>query len=135
MSSSPEASVVNGHISPEEESSVIDATNGNQSDSDLSDVQAIDVDSRPPRDAETSASPEQPEVTVEEPSDASDSNASDDGEFDAPESPASVHSVSRRDERASSSESRSSSKRKVTNITEDDYMRENPELYGLRRSV
>lgn len=67
-------------------------------------------------------------------SDGSDEdNASDDGDFDMQPSPASHHEEAA-DDRASSSDSNRGSKRKAP-VDDEDYIKANPELYGLRRSV
>ena len=137
MSSPPsDASPVNGHASP-----LVDHENnamnyGNPSDSDLSDVQAADAD------VPSSDRPEADEVTVknpesqfEEPSDSSDQDASADADFDMEDSPQSPQSDQEDDEPSPSSSSRHPQKRKAPTAAEEDFMRENPELYGLRRSV
>jgi chromodomain-helicase-DNA-binding protein 1 len=139
MSTSPEASPVNGHASPSEDEHMDDVANDDrdQSDSDLSDVQAADDDADP-------QSPDTVDVAglragkpvlsfqqhVED-SGSSDHDASNDADFDMADSPASAHSNGD-NSRAASTESRPAPKRKAV---EEDFMRENPELYGLRRSV
>jgi len=114
----------------------INFANGDVSDSDLSDVQAADVDgASPDPDADANGSPtEKHEMEYENASDSENDNSSDDGDFDAAESPASPRSNGE-DVRASSPESRPAPKRKAAHVIEDEFMRENPELYGLRRSV
>lgn len=78
-------------------------------------------------------------------SDASaDDNASDDGDFDMQQSSPSRHEdqddleviddVLPTPTRASSSDSSRPPKRKAK-VDEDEYIKANPELYGLRRSV
>lgn len=137
MSASPsDASPVNGHASPlaDAENHVI--ANGNQSDSDLSDVQAPDAEapsSDTPQAEEVTV--RNPELTVEEPSDSSDEDASADADFDMDDSPQSPQSDQEDDAPSPSSDSRQPPKRKAPTSAEEDYMRENPELYGLRRSV
>lgn len=66
----------------------------------------------------------------------SPANASDDAEFDMQESLPSQHEDVIEDvqERPSSSDSNRAPKRKAA-VVEDDFMRADPELYGLRRSV
>ena len=70
---------------------------------------------------------------------ASDSSAaevqdeSDDADFDVEDSPAPVATSGRRAERSTSTESQRPAKRKLGK--EEDHIRANPELYGLRRSV
>jgi chromodomain-helicase-DNA-binding protein 1 len=110
--------------------------NGNQSDSDLSDVQAPDVEAPSPDTPEADeVTVRNPELTVEEPSDSSDEDASADADFDMDDSPQSPQSDQDDDEPSPSNDSRQPPKRKAPTSAEEDYMRENPELYGLRRSV
>ncbi|KAK0703771.1 CDH1-like protein [Lasiosphaeria miniovina] len=133
MSTSPEASPVNGHASPSDDERMSHVANGDQSDSDLSDVQAPDVDRLTPDSPDAPGSPAgKPDLTIEEASDSSD-NVSDDGDFDMAESPTSARSNAG-NSRAASTESRPAPKRKAAHAAEEDFMRENPELYGLRRS-
>ncbi|KAK3496665.1 P-loop containing nucleoside triphosphate hydrolase protein [Neurospora hispaniola] len=138
MSTSPESGPVFGHVSPPADDSHFNFTNDTESTSDLSDVNAAEADPNDDADAQSyqpadeAVSPiQKPELTLEEASDsASDNDASDDGDFDAPDSPRSAQS----NEVVSASSSRTVVKRKVAHATEDDYIRENPALYGLRRS-
>jgi chromodomain-helicase-DNA-binding protein 1 len=60
-------------------------------------------------------------------------NADEDGDFDMQESLPSQHDETAEDH-ASSTDSNRASKRKAP-MGEDDYIKANPELYGLRRSV
>lgn len=139
MSTSPESGPVFGHVSPPADDSHFNFTNDTESTSDLSDVNAAEADPNDDADAQSyqpadeAVSPiQKPELTLEEASDsASDNDVSDDGDFDAPDSPRSAQS----NEVVSASSSRTVVKRKVAHATEDDYIRENPALYGLRRSV
>ena len=138
MSSSSDASPVNGHVSPSVDGESPANNHGNQTDSDLSDVQAPDVEAPSPN------TPEAEEVTVANPAfavqEASDSSAEDasaDADFDMEDSPQSPQSEQDEDDEPSSpsNDSHQPSKRKAPAAAEEDYMRENPELYGLRRSV
>ena len=136
MSASPEPSAVNGHASPLEDSPTINIANGDHSDSDLSDVQPAYPDVPSPQSAEESDTPDRkPDITFEEPSDSSDNAEDEDADFDVDDSPVSQHSAGGDADPDLLSESRSASKRKAGVVNEDDFMRENPELYGLRRSV
>ena len=124
---------MNGHASPSGDERNHHVANGDQSDSDLSDVEAVD---RPATESPGASSPaEKPVLTFEEASDSSDNDASDDGDFNTAESPTSARSKPSQGDRASSTESRPAPKRKAAHAAEEDFMRENPELYGLRRSV
>ncbi|KAJ9134013.1 Chromatin remodeling factor 6-1 [Pleurostoma richardsiae] len=136
MSSSPEPGPVNGHVSPEAAGDTVEVANGIQSESDLSDVQPADADHQ------SSESPNIPDSRngdkqadgLDGSSESSDDDASDDADFDMADSPASPRSNGVQNERAGSDDSRRAAKRKAGTSLEEDYMRENPELYGLRRS-
>lgn len=136
MSTSPEHSPTNGHLSPPEEDQSISIPDRDQSESDLSDVQAPVAESPSAENSDAPDSPpEDAHLTHEDHSESSDNdnNASDDGDFDMADSPASARSDAE-EGRNESVEARPPPKRKAQAI-EDDFMRENPELYGLRRSV
>ena len=61
-------------------------------------------------------------------------NGSEDADFDIEESVAETSNHNARVDRSSSHESRRPTKRKM-GIEDDEYIKANPELYGLRRSV
>lgn len=139
MSTTPESSPANGHVSPvaDNVAVAVKLLDPEQSDSDLSDVQAADVEVPSP---ESPNMPDSivmhvPENDFEESSGRSDNDVSDDADFDMADSLASAHSNGGQNELAASDDSQLSSKRKARANQEEDYMRENPELYGLRRSV
>lgn len=137
MSTSVEGGPLNGHLSPEPEYERDAHSEPAQSDSDLSDAHREPVDEPSPTpsnsvqntskyaDGEVDLSASDDEPTPD--------NAFEDAEFDMEESPPSQHDDAV-ETRSSSSDSNRASKRKVS-AAEDHYMRENPELYGLRRSV
>ncbi|KAI0900136.1 P-loop containing nucleoside triphosphate hydrolase protein [Annulohypoxylon nitens] len=141
MSSSPEPSSANGHTSPETGPAMRMDFDDRASESDLSDVN----DNAAARASSSSSSPinNQPSRITEQDLDSqggaesSDNdepnNASEDADFDMEDSPAPSQSDAHHDETSTSNSSRRAPKRKVT-ADEEDYMRENPELYGLRRS-
>ncbi len=145
MSSSPEAGLANGDNSPspsaESHSRII--LDDRVSESDLSEVnettalQSSPSPSTSPssnrRDSPRPVDPESDESSDND-SDNDDNNASDDADFDMEESPAPSQSDGLQDQRSTSNDSRRIPKRKAV-AEEDDYIRENPELYGLRRSV
>lgn len=138
MSSPVVMGPVNGHLSPDDAmTSTVDAEVG-QSDTDIPDARESPMDRSSP-----SASEAQPHETpdhIDEDRASSDDdgssldNASEDGDFDMQESVASPQDGDAEVNRESSPASSRPSKRKTT-VAEEDYMRENPELYGLRRSV
>lgn len=139
MSTSPEPSPVNGHLSPASNNVSVQLLDPEPSDSDLSDAPAPDLGS-------PSASQDELDDTAanghvddfEDPQTSSDEeDAPNDGDFDDAGDAASLASNGDGDqvEAVSSDNSSTRSKRKLAVNFEDDYMRENPELYGLRRSV
>ncbi|KAI1180668.1 CHD1-like protein [Nemania sp. FL0916] len=142
MSSSPESAFA-GPESPSAAPSDIDVVpndHGSESDS----LEANETTAIPARDsASPSPSPAshessedaEAELDLNNPVESSDdqAQASDDADYDIEESPAPSQSDEHRDDRSTSHESRRASKRKAV-AEEDEYIRENPELYGLRRS-
>lgn len=142
MSTSPEPSPVNGHSSPDPNNVSVQLLDPepSDSDSDLSDAPAPDLGS-------PSASQDELDDTAgngrvddfEDPQTSSDEeeDAPNDGDFDDAGDAASLASNGDGDqvEAVSSDNSSTRSKRKLAVNFEDEYMRENPELYGLRRSV
>lgn len=145
MSASGEGSPANGHLSPTADGSTIGVANGIASESDLSDVSASRPAQAEPVSPDAADSPatadspaEKPEVTFEGASEASDSgddnegDQDEDADFDMADSPASAQSDADKLD-SSAIDARPASKRKAA--MEDEFMRENPELYGLRRSV
>lgn len=139
MSASPESSPANGHVSPVATSVAVQLLDPEPSDSDLSDVQAPDVAS-PSSDSANNFDSTARDGRADDfdgASSPSDNGASDDADFDeVVDSPASPRSNGPAEGAVSASDdSRTASKRKAGGSLEEDYMRENPELYGLRRSV
>lgn len=141
MSSSPEPNFANGNASPTAEGPSLIDPDDRISGSELSDAyehaaaaQPFSAASSPSERAE---SPDNAQIEVgalgEESSDE-DNNASDDADFDMDEDAAASQSDVAQDAVSSSNSSRGATKRKA-DVGEDSYMRENPELYGLRRSV
>ncbi len=137
MSTSPEHGPANGNRSPLANQVTVSFINGDQSDSDLSDVQPADVEEPSPdlSDRPDSSHDAQIEAEFDDGSESSNDDGSDDADFDVAVSLASGHSDQDRDERAASEASQRAPKRKAGLATEDEFMRNDPELYGLRRSV
>ncbi|KAH6619823.1 CHD1-like protein [Chaetomium sp. MPI-SDFR-AT-0129] len=138
MSTSPEPGPVNGHASPSTDERHSYIADDARSDSDLSESQPAPLDAATPESDDAAGSPDDdgPEFAPneqEELSESSEHEAIDDGDFDEAGSPASAQSSGAAD-RVHSTSARVIIKRKTAPTTEDDYMRENPELYGLRRS-
>lgn len=140
MSTPTEGFSMNGHTSPEPDT----LAGRRRADSDLSDAQHSDASDHG-RDGHHNgvAADHNDDVDMDEESDVTTpDNASDDGDYDVRESPAPSHHdhddddlvVVDEDDRASSTDSTRAPKRKAAAV-EEDFMRANPELYGLRRSV
>ncbi|KAI1432594.1 SNF2 family N-terminal domain-containing protein [Xylaria sp. CBS 124048] len=112
------------------------------SESDLSDIHETSI--HPTRDS-TSPSPSatghessqdaEAELDLNDATESSEdeAQASDDADYDIEETLAASRSDGRRDDRSTSHESRRIPKRKAA-PEEDEYIRDNPQLYGLRRS-
>lgn len=139
MSSPLEPGPTNGYGSPEGGSPSPIVAAGHQSDSDLSDMH-----DNAARLASSSPSPDPNDLSgymngapdfAESESSGDENNASDDADFDMDEDAASVaQSDGAGDVHSDSNDSQRPTKRKVP-AREDDYIKANPELYGLRRSV
>lgn len=126
----------NGHLSPDNQISMSFDTGDNVTDSDSPDVHDHTLDQPSPSpsdDANETSNMAQDDTHMSESEPSSEDNASEDGDFDMEESLPSQNDDAVED-RASSTDSNRASKRKVP-IEEDEYIKANPELYGLRRSV
>ncbi|KAL5114681.1 ATP-dependent DNA helicase Hrp3 [Pleosporales sp. CAS-2024a] len=125
----------NGHATPRAVHMARTRSPSPHSDSDLSDAQ-------PPAAADPSCHVDAPadDSDDDEPVAAPDADSSEDvdaegepdGDYDS-DSPPSAHAASSRAPSLSSQESSRPNKRKAS-ADKDDYMTQNPELYGLRRS-
>jgi chromodomain-helicase-DNA-binding protein 1 len=123
----------NGHLpSPDEPTYATLDTKPSRSESELSDVNDI-----PDQAATESVDQVMHDVASPRSDEDEDADGSDDGDYDAP-SPPSRASVESRHSSVSSDASSLPRKRKAEpepDVDDDQYMQENPELYGLRRSV
>lgn len=137
MSASPESSPVNGHHSPVANHISVQLLDPEPSDSDLSEAPVPDVEtpSSDSHDALDQTAADDRADDFDDPSSSSDEDAPNDGDFDDVAAAPSPDSNDGQIEAAASDDSRTASKRKAGLGMEDDYIRENPELYGLRRSV
>jgi len=122
----------NGHLpSPDEPTYATLDTKPSRSESELSDVNDI-----PDQAVTESADHVMHDVASPRSDEDEDADGSDDGDYDAP-SPPSRASVESRHSSVSSDASSLPRKRKAEpepDVDDDQYMQENPELYGLRRS-
>ena len=130
----------NGHLSPLPSTlpNGIDASPGSESAlSEVADPNLIATS--PPSGLEESADEEEDveaevEMDVDEDMSSEENEVvSEDGEFDL-ESPPPAETNGALDDRSTSNDSRRPAKRKA-GVEDDDYIINNPELYGLRRSV
>ncbi|KAH6845232.1 P-loop containing nucleoside triphosphate hydrolase protein [Chaetomium sp. MPI-CAGE-AT-0009] len=137
MSTSPDPGPMNGHASPSADEDSTHLADTARSESDLSDAQPAEVDAASPESDDAAGSPDEGQTFTpdeqDEQSGSSDNDGHGDGDFDAAGSPASAQSNDVSDQ-AESASARAAAKRKAGQTIEDDFMRENPELYGLRRS-
>ena len=149
MSSPATGGPANGHLSPDDAMDSTLVTRSRQSDEALSGAQG---DSEPTRFASPLNAPNgstshvrlDDNDAMSESQSSSDDNMSEDADFDMQQSSPSNHDMHSELEvpddlaptptRASSSDSVRPVKRKA-HVEEDEYIKANPELYGLRRSV
>lgn len=130
----------NGHSGLEATESP--ANDGDQrTESDLSDVEDIPVPAAAAGTSPSASSSPNQEAdfddaeTEQESSDQDAPGDSDDGDFDVADNSTRTLTNGTRMDRSTSTESRRPTKRKYNGVEDDPNIRENPELYGLRRSV
>ncbi|GAB7364406.1 hypothetical protein MBLNU230_g4949t1 [Neophaeotheca triangularis] len=108
-----------------------------RSESDLSDVNDISTtlptESRQDENAASEDDAMHDMATSDE-GDSADAAGEEDADFDE-EAPSPEPASGMRHDRSGSDDSQRSSKRKAGEVDDDEYMKQNPELYGLRRSV
>lgn len=127
--------LTNGHVSPPAEKVTAADDLTARSDSELSDVKDnVAEDPSSDEDAPGEEYDEDEEMAIDsESSEDVDAEGEPDGDYDS-ETPPPIQVQSRRADSSTSQESRRPTKRKAS-VEEDDYITQNPELYGLRRSV
>lgn len=123
----------NGHSSPLQDSALTTQDAPYASDSELSEAAV------PNRSPSPASSPNNQSEFGAQDSDDSDASAAElieqsDADFDMEDSPAPQALNTSRQDRSSSAESHRPAKRKVV-VEDDEHIKANPELYGLRRSV
>lgn len=137
MSTSPDPGPVNGHASHFADEHTARSEDGTGSPGALSDAHPAENGAVSPDSTDAAGSPDRGaefgHEEHEESSESSDNDGAEDGDFEGARSPASLQSLDLSDHEPSST--RPAAKRKAAHAIEDEYMRENPELYGLRRSV
>ncbi|GAW12214.1 hypothetical protein ANO14919_015750 [Xylariales sp. No.14919] len=142
MSSSPESASAGPDSSPVAHTGADIVLNDRGSESDLSEVnETIALPTRnsaspsPSPTGHESSEDAEAELDLNDPVESSgdEAQASDDADYDMEESAAASQSDEHRDDRSTSRESQRVPKRKA-GVEEEEYIRENPELYGLRRS-
>lgn len=129
-------SLENGHMSPGDTEQATAPQQLPRSESELSDVNDLvptDPVMTDHHDAPESADDAMQDMATSQSDDDEDAAGSEDADFDL-ESPPSPQSNDSRRNSVSSDASSHTRKRKL-DVDDDQYMQENPELYGLRRSV
>ena len=136
------ASPVNGHLSPDDADMSTIVAEPIRIDADVPDTVHSLADGQSP--SPTSSTPEIPIYDASgqvdgrkgpsQSDESSEHDAPGDADFDARESVPSPRDADADVDRESSSDSIRPSKRKAP-VSEDDFIKANPELYGLRRSV
>lgn len=137
MSSPSEDGPTNGHRSPSPPIEAQPTGDRRSNDSELSDARNGPPSNRSMSAADSDAeeingADNAPDMAESDPPTPDD--ASEDADFDMEESRPSPHDEDAAADRPSSSDSGRGSKRKA-GVAEDEFMRADPELYGLRRSV
>lgn len=134
LDASPSLPLSNGHTSPLENSILTNDDAPYDSESDLSEVAIPIIDEPSPATSSNHQSEFGAHATDDSDSDPADvQDASDDADFDMEDSPAPAVTNGEREDRSTSTDSRRPAKRKLG--LEDEHIKANPELYGLRRSV
>ena len=108
------------------------------SGSDLSDAESLPpattIPSNPEQDIDPSDDDAIHDMATSEIDDEEDAPGEDDADFDD-ETPMHDESEGMRHDRSSSEDSSRPAKRKADDYDDEELMKQNPELYGLRRSV
>jgi chromodomain-helicase-DNA-binding protein 1 len=135
MDSASPSEQVNGHEYPRDDGLSLNGGDLDDSGSDLSDVRDPPVVEASPSPSSSANQQSDFENDDAQPSESSEdeNNASDDADFEKDDSAAETapnHST----KRSNSHDSRRQAKRRL-GIEDDEYVKANPELYGLRRSV
>lgn len=135
MNSTSPLHMSNGHDQSFARSSPSNDDAPGESESELSDVgnPTVDEPSPAPSNHRPEFGAQDPDASEE--SSPEDQEQSDDADFDEEDTPAATALNGQRSERSSTVESSRPTKRKAGGTDQDRYMLENPELYGLRRSV
>jgi chromodomain-helicase-DNA-binding protein 1 len=134
MATPTQGDVSNGHVSPEPQTET--RTDDGLSLERVDSAQALPTRNPSPSPSETQDLSNDPVNghDVAASSSSSPNDASEDADFDMDESQVSQQDEDMADGQESSGSSPPATKRKNT-VAEDEYMRMDPELYGLRRSV
>lgn len=128
--------LTNGNLSPSSNTFDIDEDAVYKSDSDLSDIhdpaamEATSPSTTPHHQSEFGNQ----DLESEDSSESENQDGSEDADFDIEDSPAPAQNHNIRVDQSSSHDSRRPPKRKL-GVEDDEYIKANPELYGLRRSV
>lgn len=130
-------SVTNGHVAEADDDRSISSPQPLRSESELSDLNDLPTLAAPSTTAHHETESEDDalhDMATSELDEDEDAPGEEDADFDG-ESPATHEINGMRHDRSSSEESTRPEKRKAHDVDDEEYMKQNPELYGLRRSV
>ncbi|KYK58217.1 chromo domain-containing protein 1 [Drechmeria coniospora] len=138
MSTPTEGGLVNGHLSPDDAGDTTTFAERGLSDSDLSDTRVTPMNRSSPSDTENrngdASNHLHHDDHMSESDGTSEGDASDDGDFEVQDGVVYEPEEAGGQDDATSADSSRPSKRKSP-VAEDDFIKANPELYGLRRST
>jgi chromodomain-helicase-DNA-binding protein 1 len=126
-------STTNGHVSDVDADAVDDSPPVPRSESELSDLNDIPPSRSEPQEQEASDDDAMHDMATSEIDEDEDAPGEVDADYDA-ETPPPEPSAVMRHARSMSEDSLRPGKRK-SDVDDEEYMKQNPELYGLRRSV
>ena len=130
--------MTNGHSSDVDEDRLRVPPRFDRSESELSDVNDIPTTTissvTEQRDDSHSDDDAIHDMATSELDEDEDAPGEEDTDFDEA-SPPSEHDANGRESRSASEDSLRPGKRKAPEVDDEEYMKQNPELYGLRRSV
>jgi len=131
-------SLTNGHSTEVDESRLGPSPPSRRSESELSDLNELPTttmsSASPPDDADASEDDAIHDMATSELDDEDDAPGEEDADFDEETPPPAAGSRMRQDESMSEDSGRPG-KRKADDVEDEEFMKQNPELYGLRRSV
>lgn len=132
-------SVTNGHSAELDETRLRPSPLSRRSESELSDLNELPTttisSATPEDDAEASDDDAIHDMATSELDDEDDAPGEEDADFDEETPPPQAANGMRHDRSVSEDSARLGKRKATEEIDDEDYMKQNPELYGLRRSV